>query len=93
VPPDAPETLIRLLCKEFGWTMEYAGSRTFPEIYGELLDLVGKDSPYVQVFLRNNRGTILRRDDGTYYSPDEAQLRRDAIEHEKRYNAMKVMAR
>lgn len=73
--------------------MEYAGSRTFPEIYGELLDLVGKDSAYVQMFMRNNRGTILRREDGTYYSPDEAQLRRDAMAYEKQFKAMKGQGR
>lgn len=69
--------------------MEYAGSRTFQQIYGELLDLMGKDSAYVQMFMKNNRGAILRRADGTYYSPDETQLRQDAKEHEKRFKAMK----
>lgn len=69
--------------------MEYAGSRTFSEIYMELLDLAGKDSAFVQNFMRNNRGTILRRDDGTYYSPDESQLRRDAMAYEQQYKAMK----
>ena len=74
------------MCREFGWTMEYAYTRTLNDLFGEGGILRQKEDVSLarQNFIRNHRKTVVQRADGTWYRPGMEELLAESARYEKR---------
>jgi hypothetical protein len=74
-PVQSPRELVRLLCREFHWTMEYSYSRTLDDLFGDDGIIKQEDLSLIRRnWIRNHRNTIVQRDDGRWERPTMAEL-------------------
>jgi hypothetical protein len=91
-PAQSPRELVGLMCREFGWTMEYAYTRTIEQVLGEDGILRGKPelSMARRNWIRNNRDTVIENADGTWERPSMARLVKDSEKAEARMRMRKT---